>query len=79
MTATAAETTYIAAVAASEVTKAASLATMEQTFQRNLAKSGAAAANAQRAIDRANIEQARQASIAVAKDVLRGSAGELAL
>jgi hypothetical protein len=79
MTATAAETTYFAAVVASEVTKTNSLATMEMTFQRNLAKSGAAVANAQRAIDRANIEQARQAAVAVAKDTLRTAAGELAL
>jgi hypothetical protein len=79
MTATAAETTYFAAVIAAEATKTASLNTAQMNFQINLAKSGAAAANAQLQKDRASAEMAKQASIAVAKDVLRSSAGELAI
>jgi hypothetical protein len=79
MTATAAETTYFAAVIAAEQTKLAALNTAEMTRQRNMASSGAAVANAQLAKDRASAEMAKQASIAVAKDILRGGAGELAI
>jgi hypothetical protein len=79
MTATAAETTYFAAVAAAEQTKLASLNTAEMNRQINLAKSGAASANVQLAKDRASAEMVKQASIAVAKDVLRGGTGELAV
>jgi len=80
MTATTAETTYAASVAAAEQTKLAALNTAEKNRQINFANHGAAYANAQLAIDRTNAEMAKQASIAVAKDTLRGSgAGELAL